>query len=867
MTLCKRILVLLFITTGIVSANDYVFTPIDASDGLSDNRVRFILQLADGRMVFTTIGNINIYDGSRFKYIHRRQEHIYTLNQYDGFYRVYQQGDSLLWIKDMHKLMCVHLPSEKYMNDLDTYFTDMGIDKPVEDFFMDNDQRMWLLLPNGLFCYNTSKLYDIKQDEGRLQDLLVDKEYLYLFYNTGQMICYHLETAQREYTEAVYPECDRHLYKNTSLVVKGMDGFYQLRNGKKGGFFFFDFRSRKWEKILETDYALNTLMLGPEDIAYVSHPNGLWIIDRRKGEHCSLPILKTVDGDIIDTEVSTVFLDKQGGLWLGTLNRGLLYCHPSRFKFSYIGRSYFPPSSARDIYVESFAENGQGDLFLKSSIGYFLYQPSSERSVLVPIKKQEIEAEVVNELNAPNIFLSSDIPGKIQYLDSRGWIWSGTQDGLWLFRPEEKEAQVFYTDDGLANNYIHAIIEDRNKQMWVTTSNGISCIMIDPISNKISFVNYNAFEGTLQGEYVERAAFEASNGTLLFGGINGFNVLKPEKAKTSGLPFKPLFSGLFLRGEKIEPDKFYDGRLLLPFASPYINTLELSHNQNFLTFEFAALNYQNPSQTRYGYRLEDIETKWHEVYLNNSEHQDGGVNSTLRITYTNLAPGKYTLKVMSLAGTHQWDGNTTQINILIHAPWWKTNIAYTLYVLLALLLIGTCLYLYNFYTRKKLERLHKEEILLLRIRNLIDRCNLLEGESESVMPSQPAVITSQNEEGTVSQYDEENARFLSRAIEMVEKNLNKPVYSVEQLSRDLCMDRTGLYRKLIALLDKSPSLFIRSIRLQHAAQLLLKGEMTVADISEHVGFSSPSYMGKCFQEMYGCRPSEYAAKMKNQHSC
>ena len=74
------------------------------------------------------------------------------------------------------------------------------------------------------------------------------------------------------------------------------------------------------------------------------------------------------------------------------------------------------------------------------------------------------------------------------------------------------------------------------------------------------------------------------------------------------------------------------------------------------------------------------------------------------------------------------------------------------------------------------------------------------------------------------------------------------------------MERTGLYRKLVTMLDQSPSLFIRNIRLQRAAQLITEGKLSITEIAEHTGFSSSSYLSKCFQEMYGCRPSEYAEK-------
>ena len=96
----------------------------------------------------------------------------------------------------------------------------------------------------------------------------------------------------------------------------------------------------------------------------------------------------------------------------------------------------------------------------------------------------------------------------------------------------------------------------------------------------------------------------------------------------------------------------------------------------------------------------------------------------------------------------------------------------------------------------------------------------------------------------------------------MEKNLHVPGYSVEQLSRDLCMERTGLYRKLVAMLDQSPTLFTPNIRLQRAAQLILEGSLSITEIAERTGFSSSSYLSKCFQEMYGCRPSEYAEKMQ-----
>lgn len=82
-----------------ISANDFLFTSIDTSHGLSDNQIRYILQLPDGRMVFTTTQNVNLYDGANFTSLQPTPEYIYPLKQYKGFYHVYLSGDSLLWIR------------------------------------------------------------------------------------------------------------------------------------------------------------------------------------------------------------------------------------------------------------------------------------------------------------------------------------------------------------------------------------------------------------------------------------------------------------------------------------------------------------------------------------------------------------------------------------------------------------------------------------------------------------------------------------------------------------------------------------------------------------------------------------------------
>ncbi len=851
-------------TASAVHADDALFSSINTSQGLSDNQIRYILQLPDGRMVFTTSGNVNLYDGAHFGYLHRTAEDVYPLKQYDGFYRIYQSTDSLLWIKDTYKLTCVNLYKECYVAGLDSFFLSRNIHEPVEDLFVDALGHTWLLTSQGLQDQDSGTLIALPhRGLKKLQDVNAEDNTLYLFYNTGEVEVYDAASGQQLCSVAAYPASEQEDFGKTSLLVKGEKKFYQLRNGRKGGLFSFDWHSRTWEKIFEQNYALHTLIVLPGDEkAYISCVHGFWIIDLVQGTQQYVPTLKTKKGQLVSTEISTLFQDRQGGLWIGTFNRGLLYHHPAMHKLAHVSRNAYPIPLGKDVFVEAFAEDESGHIYLKvNSDVYKLTAGEDDSQTLVAVTASSLPTGVWDKLNPPTgntVFRGKEYTALCT--DTRGWTWAGTSDGLELFVPDAPAPRIFYREDGLSNNFVQAIIEDRQKDIWVTTSNGISRIRINTQSQDIDFINYNQQDGALEGEYMKDAAFEASDGTLYFGGVDGFNIFHPgSEPLTHGLPYAPLFTALRLYGEKVNTGERYGKRIILPQAAPYTTVIELDYDQNFLTFEFSALNYVNSERTYYRYMLEGIDKHWNQTTGQKSAVAGNGM---LQAAYTNLPPGDYTFKVMASDNILEWNGETTKIHLLVNAPWWKTTTAYIVYTLLLILIVVSGIRFYVYWTRREMVRRHKEEILLLRIRNLIEQCNTYESErkvaSEGKVGSSCDAVEDSSPDN--NEPDGVESAFLARAIELVEKNLHVSGYSVEQLSRDLCMERTGLYRKLVTMLDQSPSLFIRNIRLQRAAQLLAEGELSIAEIAERTGFSSSSYLSKCFQEMYGCRPSEYAGR-------
>lgn len=306
----------------------------------------------------------------------------------------------------------------------------------------------------------------------------------------------------------------------------------------------------------------------------------------------------------------------------------------------------------------------------------------------------------------------------------------------------------------------------------------------------------------------------------------------------------PVLLSVYMHGQKMDV-----GNGGLSADAPYVEHLDLDYDDNDLTFLFSAMKYVHPRSVYYRYRILGLDEKWNVVSADSAPDMvdDGG---RFRLSFVDLSPGRYVLEVMASADSVRWDGNVRRVGFTIRHPWWATLPAYAAYGFVFLVLLCLSFWLYVRRVRHRVEQKNREDMLLIRIQNLIEKCNQYESAVNVVLTDK----TEQEEEMAMSDAEMD---FLNRATAFVEQNISNSSYSVEQLSRDICMERSGLYKRLTSILDKSPVAFIRMIRLRRAVELLKQGDLTIAEVAEATGFSSPSYFSKCFQKEYGCKPSEY----------
>ena len=137
--------------------------------------------------------------------------------------------------------------------------------------------------------------------------------------------------------------------------------------------------------------------------------------------------------------------------------------------------------------------------------------------------------------------------------------------------------------------------------------------------------------------------------------------------------------------------------------------------------------------------------------------------------------------------------------------------------------------------------------LRIRVKNLIEqRRKLRERFSrEALFPATELTFTSTD------------SQFLKKVVDNIEQHIDDPEFTIDMLAERMGISRMQLHRKLTALVNQSAGDFIRTLRLNRAAQLLKEKTGNIAEIAYDVGFNNPSYFSECFKKQFGKLPSEY----------
>lgn len=398
------------------------------------------------------------------------------------------------------------------------------------------------------------------------------------------------------------------------------------------------------------DNRVMAIFIDNKDIVWAgTRSEGLNRLDPETGsvERITTPTLSS-------NRISAIYGDPDGTLWVGTFGAGLNRIDPQG-NVDWFRNEKTDPTSLGGDRVLTISRDSAGELWIGTERGG-LNRFVSTTGKFVRHRHDPTNPDSISSNAAWEIYETSD-----------GSLWVATMsDGLNQWKPEDRAAgnvvfKKWSKADGLRSNTVYGLLEDDTGNLWVSTNGGIS--RLNYKTREIR--HYDRRNGLIGDEYNLGARTRSRTGQLLFGGSEGVVAFIP---------------GQIRRSEAIPPISLSGFSPLERLAVRHSGTLieepvVLSYTDNYVAFEFAALDYTSPDKNDYRYRLEGFDDDW----LNPGKQR--------RITYAALPSGKYLFRVKAANNDGMWNETGAAMAVLVEPPPWLTRPAYALYALLFTVLV------------------------------------------------------------------------------------------------------------------------------------------------------------------------------------
>jgi signal transduction histidine kinase/ligand-binding sensor domain-containing protein/DNA-binding response OmpR family regulator len=484
-----------------------------------------------------------------------------------------------------------------------------------------------------------------------------------------------------------------------SLQYNDVNRFVEDRSGNiwigtnGGGLICFDKRSNTFKQYLHDPANANSLSNNVIVSLWIDQEGLLWIgtfygglnsFDGKKFIH-----YRHDDNDpssLADDKVWEIYEDREQNLWVGTLGGGLDLFDRKTKRFQHYQFKEGKPSPLLSNFISALMQDRKGNMWIGTVYGLAVFE------------KNKATPTFYNHTNDKTSLSNNNVICILE--DSKGRIWVGTRQGLNLYNEQTKKFQIFTTSDGLPDDMILNILEDDHQTLWLSTPNGLCNAIPKQGENGLGFsiISYDEMNNLQNREFNENAALKTRAGELIFGGPSGFNIIDPGKIRKPVYRSNIVFTGLQILNNNIEPGAVINNRVVLPQALSKLQRIDLKYIENVFSIEFASLGFSRNTRDKYAYMMEGFNSAW--LYADGNHR---------RATYTNLDPGRYTFKVKILNGDGSWsDVKSLQINI--RPPFWRTPIAYIIYILVigGLLLLGRRIALDRIHMRFEVQQQRRE---------------------------------------------------------------------------------------------------------------------------------------------------------------
>ncbi|MCP4311341.1 MAG: response regulator, partial [Bacteroidetes bacterium] len=476
---------------------------------------------------------------------------------------------------------------------------------------------------------------------------------------------------QSELIKCLFKDQDDNLWIGT--FDNGLAAFHRNRLA---------FNIRRDLNLLSRDIFINTITSNPRagDLLMGTRTQGL--VSTRGDYYQSL------NRDLESMNMMNVinlFIDSEEKIWIAGYDKLVIY---DQNKETII----LPDVHADLSHIQHISEM-EGSIYLASHQGFYIYsldgklkahplekvdggnqvihmQDSSlycsELSGLYSIQRESLEIEPLTLRKDGAPFHYQGAVCMMQESDSILWI--GTLSwGLIRVNLLSLESTNYLAPDGLPGNDITAIEKDHEGRLWLSTSDGISC-MFSPGQ----FINFSSHEGIWNYQFHRRSSFRDDNGTIYFGGNRGLSYFKPDEIKLNEAFEEPIFFHELIVNEKAIEAGDESGILIQ--SLPFTEKLIFDHRVTNFSIAYSATEFYAHDQVLYTQKLEGLDTRWQLP------------SKSQRVNYSNLPPGLYTLHVKARRDSGIWS-EPSSIGIRVLTSPWYSWWAFSLYLFSFVLLV------------------------------------------------------------------------------------------------------------------------------------------------------------------------------------
>jgi len=664
-------------------------------------------------------------------------------------------GTSFLWVGTARGLLRIDLSGQEHHRMIGK---EQGLDMKIRDIHVDRRGQVWIESPGALYCFrgDSAGLFRVMAPDGSTHSLalnpvepMVEDQEGFIWYGTFGGGVFRIDPVTFDSEHFRHNPADPN-----SLAENSINCIFEDRSGSMwfgsfgAGISILDPRANQFELFKHDPFNRNSLSSSFIWTILETSDNKLWVgsndagvslydMDTHRFTH-----LKHEPGNpssLPHNSIRKVYQDREGRIWVGTDGGGLGLYLPASGTFRHFRHDPMDPRSLSDNSVRALYEDPEGRFWVGTRHGlnlmnaengtfrHFFHVPGDPSSLpsnfiysalymddagllwigtygggLCRMNPEDGKCTSFRNDSEDPTTISDNIVYAI-FEDHLGRFWIGTNSGLNMFYPATGSFRRFGVGEGFANEVIYGILPDEQNNLWMSTNLGIIQFNLETFAVR----NYDMNDGLQSNEFNGGAFYLGQNGKLYFGGVYGLNIIDPESIEPVTEVNDVTLTSLEILGKEVQVAKAdieelfeehpndiieYEGAFYSSENVTYMEKIVLDYNERFFSVEFSAMNGLLSGDMSYSYIMENLEEEWTNAGNRNY------------VSYANMRPGPYTLKVVAINDDGYRSDPPMQLDILITPPYWMS---WWFIVLELLLVIIVTVMIYNYLVKSRTNKLLK----------------------------------------------------------------------------------------------------------------------------------------------------------------